>query len=121
MGPGTLGVLPLRGVRSRCGFTSGTFLLACPKCGERDLAPIEFSGKGRIASFTVLSVPGEEFVKEAPYAYVLVDLDEGGRIAGWMAADRTGGPPAIGMAVQYVAGAAQGNRFAREDASGASR
>jgi uncharacterized OB-fold protein len=108
-------------VRSRCGFTSGTFLLACPKCGERDLAPVEFSGRGRTASFTVLAVPGDEFVKEAPYAYVVVDLEEGGRIAGWMAADPVGGPPAIGEPVRYEAGSGPGNRFAREDPSGARR
>jgi uncharacterized protein len=74
----------LRGFRSGCGFVTATWGLVCPRCGQRDLAEVDLSGKGRLAAFTVQNAPGDEFLNDAPYAYVVVDLDEGGRITGWI-------------------------------------
>jgi uncharacterized OB-fold protein len=74
----------LRGFRSRCGFVTATWGLVCPQCGQRDLAEAQLSGHGRLVAFTVQNVPGEEFLNDAPYAYVVVELDEGGQITGWI-------------------------------------
>lgn len=40
------------------------------------------SGRGRIATFTVIRYPPEGFEKDAPYVVALVDLEEGPRVIG---------------------------------------
>lgn len=91
----------LRGFRSACGYRSATWGLVCPRCGRADLEETELSGRGAVAAYTVQSVPGEEFLNDAPYAYVLVDLDEGGRIAGWMPSVTAPEGLAIGTRVRF--------------------
>ncbi|MCI4358673.1 MAG: OB-fold domain-containing protein [Thermoplasmata archaeon] len=105
--------------RSECGFVTATWGLVCPRCGVRDLAELPLSGEGRIAAFTVQTVPSEEFVNDAPYAYVTVDLPEGGRITGWMAGVRTEEELSIGDSVHFAPGYRRGVQFER--GSGASR
>lgn len=106
----------LLGFRSSCGFRTVTWCLACPRCGKRDLEETEFTGRGRIAAFTVQTVPGEEFVNEAPYAYVLVDLAEGGRAAGWMPSIRSVTELAIGGPVHWVPSYKSGLVFEKDTA-----
>jgi uncharacterized OB-fold protein len=74
----------LRGFRSSCGFVTVTWGLLCPQCGRADLEEVDLKGEGRVAAYTVQNVPGDEFRSEAPYAYVIVELDGGGRLTGWM-------------------------------------
>lgn len=74
----------LRGYRSACGFASATWSLVCPRCGQRDLTEAALASEGRLVAVSVQHVPTDEFVNEAPYAYVLVALDGGGTVAGWM-------------------------------------
>ncbi|HUI38299.1 MAG TPA: OB-fold domain-containing protein [Thermoplasmata archaeon] len=111
----------LIGRRSACGFVTATWGLVCPRCGKRDLAEVELSGRGRIAAITVQTVPGDEFVNDAPYAYVLVDLAEGGRISGWIAGTAPGEGPAIGDLVQFVPSYRPGVQFRRGDDRDAGR
>ncbi|HEV2449934.1 MAG TPA: OB-fold domain-containing protein [Thermoplasmata archaeon] len=74
----------LRGFRSTCGFVTATWGLLCPRCGRRDLAEVDLSGRGRIVAATVQTVPAEGFLRDAPYAYVVVELEEGAQVTGWM-------------------------------------
>lgn len=104
----------LRGFRSKCGFITATWSLRCPQCGAKDLSELDLSGRGRIAAFTVQTVPSEAFLNEAPYAYVLVDLEEGGRIAGWMAHVATEQELQIGERVHFVATYKPGVQFAKD-------
>ncbi len=102
----------LRGFRSAsCGFVTATWGLVCPRCGRADLEEAALSGEGRVAAFTIQTVPSEEFVNDAPYAYVLVDLDEGGRVSGWMPAVRSDGDLAIGDRVRWVPSYKAGVQF----------
>ena len=110
----------LRGFRSGCGFVTATWGLACPKCGARDLSEVQLSGKGRVATFSVQNVPGDEFLNDVPYAYVVVDLNEGGRITGWVGGVRDDADLSIGEAVQWVPSYKPGVHFekvARPDPS----
>ncbi len=102
----------LRGFRSACGFVTATWGLACPQCGARDLEEYPLPATGRIAAFTVQTVPAEEFLGEAPYAYLLVDLDGGGRISGWMSGGTDPWGVAIGAVVHLVGSARPGVKFA---------
>jgi uncharacterized OB-fold protein len=107
----------LRGFRSGCGFVTATWGLVCPKCGQRDLAEATLSGKGRLVAFTVQNVPGDEFLNDAPYAYVVVEQEEGGRITGWIDGIRSESELAEGMPVEWNPTYKPGVHFRRRERS----
>ncbi|MCI4330434.1 MAG: OB-fold domain-containing protein [Thermoplasmata archaeon] len=104
----------LRGFRSQCGFTTVTWGLLCPQCGKRDLAEADLVGTGRVAAFSVQQVPSDEFLNDVPYAYVVVDLDGGGRITGWMPSVRSEAELTIGDRVRFVESYKSGVHFERD-------
>ena len=108
----------LIGFRSACGFVSATWALVCPACGRRDLAETELLPTGRVVAATVQTVPADEFLNEAPYAYVVVELDGGGRVSGWVAGvpPETEVPP--GTRVKFVPSYKPGVQFERVDGAG---
>jgi uncharacterized OB-fold protein len=67
-----------------------------------------------VTAFTVLTVPGDEFLNDAPYAYVVVELDGGGRVTGWMPTVRSDSDLAIGDRVRFVSGYKPGVQFVKE-------
>jgi len=101
----------LRGVRSACGFVTATWGLVCPKCGQRDLVEADLDGRGKICAFSVQNVPSDEFLNDAPYAYVVVDLEGGGRITGWIDGVAREGDLAIGSPVEWVSSYKPGVHF----------
>lgn len=103
----------LLGFRSACGFTSATWALVCPWCGVRDLAEVELARQGTLAAFTVQTVPSDEFLNEAPYAYVVVDLDGGGRVSGWIAGIAPETDLAVGERVRFRPSYKPGVQFER--------
>jgi uncharacterized OB-fold protein len=107
----------LRGFRSGCGFVTATWGLRCPRCGGFDLTEFLLSGKGVVAAFTVQNVPSDEFVNDAPYAYVVVELDEGGRISGWMPSVRAVDDLSIGDRVHWVPSYKPGVQFEKDPAA----
>jgi uncharacterized OB-fold protein len=106
----------LRGFRSGCGFVTATWLLVCPRCGARDLAEAELGTTGRLVAFTVQTVPSDEFLNDAPYAYVVVDLDGGGRVTGWMAGVAEESELATGDRVRFSPTYKPGVQFVRAPA-----
>lgn len=105
----------LRGFRcSDCGLVTATWGLACSRCGHSRLEETELSTKGKVAAFTILTVPGEEFLNDAPYAYVVVELDGGGRVTGWMPTVRAEDQIAVGDRVHFVTGYKPGVQFAKD-------
>jgi uncharacterized OB-fold protein len=110
----------LRGFRcAACGLTTATWGLACPRCGRPELREIVLATEGAVVAFTILSVPGDDFLNDAPYAYVVVELDGGGRITGWMPSIRDPTQLAIGDRVRFVASYKPGVQFAKIDGSAA--
>ena len=101
----------LRGFRSGCGFITATWGLVCPICGKRDLVELDLTGRGTVAAYSVQNVPSDEFLNDAPYAYVVVDLEEGGRITGWIDGIARESDLAIGAAVEWVASYKPGVHF----------
>jgi uncharacterized OB-fold protein len=108
----------LRGFRSACGFIGATWGLLCPRCGQPDLEETELSQRGAIVAATVQTVPAEGFLRDAPYAYVVVELDEGGRITGWIPGVSDPGQVGAGTRVRWVPGHRSGIQFARESDPG---
>lgn len=108
----------LRGFRcTNCGLITATWGLACSRCGHPTLEERELSGQGKVVAFTILTVPGDEFVNDAPYAYVVVELDGGGRVTGWMPSVRAEHEVEIGDRVHYVPGYKPGVQFIKDTES----
>jgi hypothetical protein len=70
----------------------------CKKCGELSFPPradclscfsdefewIECSGKGRLHTYTIIHAAPTGFNDIAPYVLGVLDLDDGGRLLGWV-------------------------------------
>lgn len=104
----------LLGLRSSCGFVTVTWGLLCPRCGRRDLSEVELSGRGRIIAATVQTVPAQGFVHDAPYAYVVVELEEGARLTGWMPAVADPRTVEAGTPVRWLPSERSGLQFERD-------
>jgi uncharacterized OB-fold protein len=66
-------------------------------------------------AFTILHVPGDQFLNDAPYAYVVVELDGGARVTGWMPSVRSENDLKMGERVHFVTSYRPGVQFAKED------
>ncbi len=97
-----------------CDLVSATWGLACPRCGSRNREERELGRSGRVVAFTLLTVPGDEFLNEAPYAYIVVELDGGGRITGWMPSVKSVDGIALGDRVSFVPSYKPGVQFAKD-------
>ncbi len=105
----------LRGRRCpRCGFVTASWGVACLRCGSGDLEAVVLGSSGRVRAFTLVEVPTEEMVNDAPYAYVLVDLDGGGTISGWMPTVRSADDLRPGQRVRLARSYRPGVQFERE-------
>jgi len=61
-----------------CGESFFPMRKICPKCRrEGKLAPIAFSGEGKLFTYTVIRDPSEGFEAFAPYIMGIIELDEG--------------------------------------------
>ena len=67
-----------------CGRVCGVPSPRCPFCGSAETEIEEETAAGRLLSHTVIYVAGGAFTMYVPYAYVLVELDSGARVSGWV-------------------------------------
>ncbi len=58
----------------------------CKKCGNKDFEDHIIAGKGKIVTYTIMTVPPEGFEEFAPYAWAVLELDDDSRlrISGFM-------------------------------------
>lgn len=54
----------------------------CPHCSATEMDNVEFSGKGRIVSYTVIHVAPPQFQSFTPYIVAIIQLVEGPHIPG---------------------------------------
>ncbi len=93
----------IRGVRCQdCGHSIVTTAEVCPKCGGSKLETKDFATQGTVVTYTILDVPSELYIDEAPYAFIVVQLDDGPRCTGWMPYVKRPGDIAIGDKVRFV-------------------
>ena len=64
---------------SGCGHVSYQARKVCPSCRGTDLERFDLSRKGKVVTSTVIHVPPDEFLNEAPYAMAVVETPEGAR------------------------------------------
>jgi uncharacterized OB-fold protein len=113
---------PLRGFRcSACGTITATWGLACMRCGRVGLEEHALAPRGTVVALTLVNVPGDEFLNDAPYAYAVIELEGGGRITAWMPSVRTAEGVAIGDRVQFRSSYKPGVQFVAEKDSPAPR
>ena len=72
-------------VGSKCNECGDVFFpsrVVCPNCRRKGkLEPFQFSGKGKIYTYSVIRSPPDDFKKMAPYAVAVIELDEGAKFA----------------------------------------
>jgi len=60
----------------------------CPNCRRSgDIQEFQFSGSGKILSYTIIRTPPEGFEHYIPYAIAIIRLDEGTNITGQVVGD----------------------------------
>ncbi|HVP22565.1 MAG TPA: Zn-ribbon domain-containing OB-fold protein [Conexivisphaerales archaeon] len=64
-----------------CGRTYFPSTRVCPNCRRKGkVVPIEFSGRGKVYSYTVIHSAPKMMSQFTPYAIALVQLDEGPKV-----------------------------------------
>lgn len=66
----------------RCGKISFPPRLICDACGNRKFEKIKLADKGKVLTYTIIRVPPQQFVDQAPYAVGIVELEDGVKISG---------------------------------------
>lgn len=56
----------------------------CPDCKSGAIATRQFSSTGTVVSYTIQSVAAEAYLNETPFAFVVVKLDDGPQVSGWI-------------------------------------
>lgn len=68
----------------KCGNLQLATTIFCNKCSSQDLETVEVEGKGKIITYTIQNIAPEEYEKFKPYAWVVVKLDIGFNISGFL-------------------------------------
>jgi len=68
----------------KCGNLQLATIVFCDKCNSPDLEVVEVEGKGKVATYTIQNVAPQEYEKYGPYAWVVVRLDAGFNISGFL-------------------------------------
>ena len=58
----------------------------CKKCGKRGFEDLVLEGHGKVETYTIMTVPPSGFEKYAPYAWVVLNINNSDlRISGFLA------------------------------------
>jgi uncharacterized OB-fold protein len=85
-----------------CGFTTFPPRADCPECMSGDFEFKEYSGRGSIYTYTTIDAAPTGFDDDVPYTVAVVELEERGRLLGWIGETIRPGDVKIGMEVQVV-------------------
>jgi len=66
----------------KCGSTFIPPRPVCTNCYSKELSWVQLKSQGRLVTFTVIYVAPEQFQPMAPYAYGIVELEDGLRLPG---------------------------------------
>jgi len=85
-----------------CGFATFPPRADCPECLSGRFAFRESSGHGSVYTYSTITAAPTGFDDVAPYTVAVVDLDDGGRLLGWIGDTIPDHEVTIGMEVQVV-------------------
>lgn len=60
---------------TKCGYLRLVTSYYCQNCGNKGFENVVIDGKGRIVTFTIITVPPDGYEKYVPYAWVVMQLD----------------------------------------------
>ena len=73
----------------------------CSKCGSKEFEDSILKGTGKVVTYTIMTVPPAGFEDLAPYAWVVMELDDSGiRVSGFLPNIEKPEDLPIGMAVK---------------------
>lgn len=70
----------------RCGneHTFASPVRRCPRCGSDEISEVELPKRGEVVTYTIQNVASEEFMNETPFAWAIIELEDGSRVTGWI-------------------------------------
>ena len=71
-------------VCAQCGHKQIDIMEFCPACHTANLRKTEFANEGKVVTYTIQLVAPEQFMNEVPYAWAIIELDDGPKITGWI-------------------------------------
>jgi len=75
----------------------------CSKCGSKEFENSILKGTGKVVTYTIITVPPAGFEDLAPYAWVVMELDDSGiRVSDFLQNIQKTGDLPIGAAVKVV-------------------
>ena len=86
-------------------------MLRCSKCGSDKVVRRQFSATGKVVSYTIQSVASEQFLNETPFAFALIQLDDGPMMSGWIPWIAKEKDLPLGQKVEYVPSYKPGMQF----------
>jgi len=67
-----------------CGHKRIDIMEFCPVCHNSNLQKVEFSNSGSVLTYTIQFVAPEQYMNEVPYAWAIIQLDDGPKVTGWI-------------------------------------
>ncbi|MCK5561516.1 MAG: Zn-ribbon domain-containing OB-fold protein [Thermoplasmata archaeon] len=55
----------------------------CTDCNSSEVEWLEFSGNGKLQTYTIINAAPTGFEDQVPYTIGVIDLEEGGRLLAW--------------------------------------
>ncbi len=89
-------------VCKQCGYSTFPPRSDCPNCLSGEFEYKEWSGKGKLHTFTTISAAPTGFDDYAPYTVGVVDLAEGGRLLAWIGDTIPAEERKVGIDIQVV-------------------
>jgi hypothetical protein len=88
---------------TKCGELHLATVYFCKKCGNKGFEDSILKGVGKVVTYTIMTVPPAGFEDLAPYAWVVMELEDSGiRISGFLAKIPTPEDLPIGTSVKIV-------------------
>lgn len=79
-----------------------TPMAVCPACRSRDVRAVDLPKEGVVDSYTIQHVSSEEFINDVPFAFVIVKLTDGTKVAGWVPYVASPKDLQTGMSVRFT-------------------
>lgn len=88
---------------TKCGELHLATVYFCQKCGAKTFENAILEGQGTVATYTIITVPPAGFEKYAPYAWVVLKLNDSVlRVSGFMANIKTPADLPVGIKAKIV-------------------
>jgi len=88
---------------SKCGELHLATVYYCKKCGSKEFEDSTIKGTGKVATYTIMTVPPEGFEDLAPYAWVVMEIDDSDiRVSGFLPKIATPADLPIGTPVKIT-------------------